>query len=80
MTALSDVTAVREAVADVLADRCTPAVLEEAESDGWAPGVWDPLHAGGFTTVGVPEDAGGAGGSVAEACASRRPSRCPSAR
>ena len=69
MTALPDVTAVREAVADVLADRCTPAVLEDAERDGWAPGVWDPLHAGGFTTVGVPEDAGGAGGSVAEACA-----------
>ena len=31
MTALSDVTAVREAVADVLADRCTPAVLEDAD-------------------------------------------------
>ena len=66
---MSDVTAVREAVADVLADRCTPAVLEAAERDGWAAEVWDPLHAGGFTTVGVPEDAGGAGGSVAEACA-----------
>jgi acyl-CoA dehydrogenase len=65
----SDITAVREAVADVLADRCTPVVLEAAERDGWAAEVWDPLHAGGFTTVGVPEDAGGAGGSVAEACA-----------
>lgn len=60
---------VREAVADLLADRVTPEVLEAAERDGWAAGVWEPLHAGGFTTVGVPESAGGAGGSVAEACA-----------
>lgn len=60
---------VRDAVADLLADHVTPEVLEAAERDGWAAGVWEPLHAGGFTTVGVPESAGGAGGSVAEACA-----------
>jgi acyl-CoA dehydrogenase len=60
---------VREAVADLLADHVTPAVLEAAERDGWAPTVWEPLHASGFTTVGVPETVGGAGGSVAEACA-----------
>ncbi|MDD7967474.1 acyl-CoA dehydrogenase family protein [Actinomycetospora lemnae] len=69
MTAILDVTEVRDAVADLLADRVDPAVLEAAERDGWAAGVWEPLHAGGFTTVGVPESAGGAGGSVAEACA-----------
>ncbi|GAA4871342.1 acyl-CoA dehydrogenase family protein [Actinomycetospora straminea] len=69
MTATLDVTEVRDAVADLLADRVTPAVLEDAEREGWAAGVWEPLHAGGFTTVGVPEAAGGAGGSVAEACA-----------
>ncbi|MEJ2885973.1 acyl-CoA dehydrogenase family protein [Actinomycetospora aeridis] len=69
MSAGSDLREVRDTVADLLADRVTPEVLEAAERDGWAAGVWEPLHAGGFTTVGVPESAGGAGGSVAEACA-----------
>jgi acyl-CoA dehydrogenase len=59
----------RDAVAAVLRDRCTPAALEAAERDGWAPGVWAPLAEGGFTTVSVPETAGGSGGSVAQACA-----------
>ena len=65
----TDVSEVRDAVADLLDDRCTPEVLEAAERDGWSATVWEPLHAGGFTAVGVPEAAGGAGGSVAEACA-----------
>ncbi|GAA4777477.1 acyl-CoA dehydrogenase family protein [Actinomycetospora chlora] len=69
MSAADSVVEVREAVADLLADHVTPAVLEAAERDGWAPTVWEPLHASGVTTVGVPETAGGAGGSVAEACA-----------
>ena len=59
----------RDAVAGVLRDRCTPEALEAAERDGRAPGVWEPLHEGGFTTVSVPESAGGSGGSVAQACA-----------
>ncbi len=59
----------RDAVAAVLRDRCTPEALEAAERDGWAPGVWAPLHEGGFTTVSVRESGGGAGGSVAQACA-----------
>jgi acyl-CoA dehydrogenase len=59
----------RDAVADVLRDRCTPEALEAAEREGWAPGVWAPLAEGGFPTVAVPETAGGSGGSVAQACA-----------
>lgn len=59
----------RDAVAAVLRDRCTPEALAAAERDGWAPGVWAPLAEGGFTTVSVPESAGGSGGSVAQACA-----------
>ncbi|MHC1558607.1 acyl-CoA dehydrogenase family protein [Actinomycetospora sp. C-140] len=69
MTATNDLAEVRDAVVDLLTDRATPEVLEAAERDGWAASVWEPLHAGGFTTVGVPEAAGGVGGSVAEACA-----------
>lgn len=59
----------RDAVTALLRDRCTPEALEAAERDGWARGVWAPLHEGGFTTVSVPETAGGSGGSVAQACA-----------
>ena len=67
MTVTADAADVRDAVADPLADRATPEALEAAERDGWAPAMWEALHAGGFTTVAVPEDAGGSGGSVAEA-------------
>jgi acyl-CoA dehydrogenase len=59
----------RDAVAAVLRDRCTPEALEAAERDGWAPGAWGPLAEGGFTRVSVPESAGGSGGSIAYACA-----------
>jgi acyl-CoA dehydrogenase len=59
----------RDAVAAVLRGRVTPGTLEAAERDGWAPGTWEPLADGGFTTVSVPERAGGSGGSVAQACA-----------
>jgi acyl-CoA dehydrogenase len=65
----SETDELRDAVAAVLRDRCTPGALEAAERDGWAPGVWAPLAEGGFTTVSVPETAGGSGGSVAQACA-----------
>lgn len=65
----TDTAELRDAVAAVLRDRCTPEALEAAERDGWAPGVWGPLAEGGFTTVSVPESAGGSGGSVAQACA-----------
>jgi acyl-CoA dehydrogenase len=65
----TDTTELRAAVADVLRGRCTPEALEAAERDGWAAGIWEPLAEGGFTTVAVPESAGGSGGSVAQACA-----------
>lgn len=66
---MSDTTELRDAVSDVLRGRCSPAVLEDAERDGGAPTVWAALADGGFTTVSVPESAGGSGGSVAQACA-----------
>jgi acyl-CoA dehydrogenase len=70
VTAVADeIAQLREAVADVLHDRCTPEALEAAERSGWAPSIWEPLAEGGFTTVAVPESAGGSGGSVAQACA-----------
>src|ERR1700756_4297289 len=39
----------------------------EAEATGWAQQLWKALQQNGFTDVPVPEELGGAGGSVADA-------------
>src|ERR1700740_1563771 len=41
--------------------------IGEAETTGWAPGLWKALQQSGFSDVPVPEELGGAGGSVADA-------------
>jgi acyl-CoA dehydrogenase len=51
----------------ILADTCTFAVIEQAETDGWAPSVWEPLAEAGMPYVGVSEQAGGVGGTVPDA-------------
>ncbi|WP_028927803.1 acyl-CoA dehydrogenase family protein [Pseudonocardia acaciae] len=57
------------AVGELLADRCGRDVVAAAERTGWAPELWAALAEGGFPWVSVPEQAGGVGGSVADACA-----------
>ncbi|ODU07648.1 MAG: hypothetical protein ABS81_00695 [Pseudonocardia sp. SCN 72-86] len=47
---------------------CTHETIEAAEL-AWAAPLWDSLRADGFTTVGLPEEFGGSGGSVVDACA-----------
>ncbi|MGH3967173.1 MAG: acyl-CoA dehydrogenase family protein, partial [Mycobacterium sp.] len=39
----------------------------EAEAAGWAEQLWNALQQSGFSDVPVPEELGGAGGSVADA-------------
>lgn len=39
----------------------------DAETAGWAPELWKALQQSGFSDVPVPEELGGAGGSVADA-------------
>ena len=39
----------------------------DAEADGWAPNLWKVLQQTGFSDVPIPEELGGAGGSVADA-------------
>ena len=53
----------------VLADTCTHEAIQAAERDGWAPGVWDKVAEVGLPWLSVPEAAGGAGGSLADALA-----------
>jgi acyl-CoA dehydrogenase len=50
-------------------DRCTPADVVAAEATGWSERLWSALVESGFPYVSVPEEAGGSGGDVADACA-----------
>jgi acyl-CoA dehydrogenase len=58
-----------ESVERILSSTCGPEVVARAEDDGWCAGVWDRLAVGGFPWVAVPEEAGGSGGTVADAVA-----------
>jgi acyl-CoA dehydrogenase len=58
-----------ETVERLLTDTCTFEVVEQAEADGWCQPVWDALVDAGFPWVSIPEAAGGAGGSLADAMA-----------
>jgi acyl-CoA dehydrogenase len=40
------------AVGDLLRKECPPEVVERAERDGWAPGVWAALHESGIAGIG----------------------------
>jgi acyl-CoA dehydrogenase len=53
----------------LLGDVCSFAAVEAAEADGWADAVWRPLADAGFAWIGLPEAAGGSGGTLADACA-----------
>ncbi len=58
-----------DAATDLFGDLCPPAVVVAAEETGWAGALWSALAEAGFPWVGVPEQAGGSGGSLADACA-----------
>jgi acyl-CoA dehydrogenase len=65
-------TLLEESMSRLLHDRCTPEVVRAAEADGWAPQLWAAYAEAGFPWISVPEEAGGSGGSVEEACAALR--------
>ena len=65
----SGIADVRDAVADLLHDHCTGADVDRAEVDRWSAAVWSPLETAGYPYVSVPEEAGGSGGTIAEAAA-----------
>jgi acyl-CoA dehydrogenase len=43
--------------------------VEQAERDGWCAPAWDALAEAGFPWISIPEDAGGSGGTLADAMA-----------
>ena len=48
---------------------CTFEAVQEAQARGWAPEVWDVAASIGLPWIGVPETAGGAGGTLEDALA-----------
>jgi len=48
---------------------CSFEAVQKAEADGWAPAIWDAVAEAGFAWIGVPDTAGGSGGTLADACA-----------
>lgn len=58
-----------QAATGLFADLCPPEVVVAAEQTGWSDRLWDALAESGFPLVSVPEEAGGSGGDVEDACA-----------
>jgi acyl-CoA dehydrogenase len=53
----------------VLSETCPPEAVELAEATGWCPSAWEGLSDAGFTHIGLAEEKGGSGGSIADAAA-----------
>jgi acyl-CoA dehydrogenase len=53
----------------VFAATSTFEAVQRAERDGWAPGVWDAVAEIGLPWIGIPEEAGGQGGTLTDALA-----------
>jgi acyl-CoA dehydrogenase len=51
------------------ADTSTFEAIQEAQRTGWAPGVWQAAATVGLPWIGVPEEAGGVGGTLTDAIA-----------
>ena len=58
-----------EVATGLFRDRCTPEDVVAAEGTGWSERLWAALTESGFPYVSLPEEAGGSGGDVADACA-----------
>ncbi len=48
-------------------DTCTFDAVQAAERNGWAPEIWRAVAEAGFAWIGLPEEAGGSGGTLLDA-------------
>lgn len=70
MNAPSDVrTMLTDAAARLFADHVDQKMLDAAKRDGWSETLWNELEQAELPLVGVPEDAGGSGGTLSDAAA-----------
>lgn len=53
----------------IFADHCDQACVEQAKQSGWSPSLWRVLEDAQITRVSVPEERGGAGGSLGDIAA-----------
>jgi alkylation response protein AidB-like acyl-CoA dehydrogenase len=53
----------------IFADTCTASAVASAEASGWAAEAWHTVAGAGLPWLSVPESAGGAGGTLADALA-----------
>lgn len=58
-----------ETLERLLRETSAPGAVEDAEAAGWCAPVWEALADAGFTRIGIPEEAGGSGGSLADTAA-----------
>jgi acyl-CoA dehydrogenase len=58
---------IQETTAKIMKDLCTKQVVEAAEQGIFPTELWQTLVDTGMTTIGIPEESGGTGGSVADA-------------
>lgn len=76
MTHIQPVSAPDVSVDELLSDAATKLfrnvsdfdTVQAAEAARWAPTVWNAVAEAGFAWIGVPESAGGSGGTIADAC------------
>ncbi|MEM8923234.1 MAG: acyl-CoA dehydrogenase family protein [Actinomycetota bacterium] len=72
MTASSSIPAVDpllvESAERLFADTSHFDEVQAAEEAGWSDAVWSAVADAGFAWIGLPADAGGSGGSIADAC------------
>ena len=70
MNTTADVrTMLTDAATRLFADHVTQKMLDAAKHDGWSAALWHELEQAELPLVGVPEAAGGAGGSLSDAAA-----------
>ena len=58
-----------ESATRLFTDHVEPKTLEAAKHEGWSPALWQQLMQAELPFVGVPESAGGAGGTVSDLAA-----------
>ena len=58
-----------ESVTRLLKDRVDRKVLDAAKHEGWSPQLWRTLDDAEFPRVSVPEESGGAGGTLSDLAA-----------
>ncbi|MCP5030791.1 MAG: acyl-CoA dehydrogenase [Actinomycetia bacterium] len=52
----------------LFSDTCSFDAVQAAEAQQWAPSIWQAVAEAGFAWIGLAEEAGGSGGSLADAC------------